>query len=636
MSGGGGGGAEMSEEIEGWGGAAAAVQEWGGAAAAVQGWGGEESTLRALAVVERSAEVAPEMAAGSSLDKYNERLSKIIKSRHRHPEKFVKFFENILIGYRDQQALIEPEIDESEAFQRNLALPFGKQTELYQNIIEKSKAGRVEAVEINNASLYQGKTSNSVDFSAYSASAPPKIVKVRGIKKSVKININIEAAVYNAFNKEKVEDVEAHFKSKPEDFPIYLIGAFPELGRHLTIAVFFQGLIYSCGVASAGEGGVTGEEGNNAAMNIGSTSGGAAAAGSSVAGLAPPTAGFLGGASSGFATAGAKQRQITGSGSSLSGQAQIISPDWMFHITDTRIFDIGILRPEHIVRLKTYFDSMTEDVIMTFKAASRPDGFKGHVFDHYDFPLNARFAPLSSPFIAEHLKNYLNCTTFVLSIFKDIECPVRFAGSAIADPSECISKKYLTLKQVVPPGGTSQQIADLQAAIQRTLDSYHILKFQELYKGQKLFTRMKLWLLQQDPHSTIKYRDRDSYVALMLYRFIIFYINSGTLVDPGLFSELLRSYDKDAKATFADQTKHLPSLKPAADQLAIEEAETEARIAHMAKTEAHIANISTEGGRRQLRSQRKTCKRKSKARRQPRKRHTTKRQKPRRRPALRI
>jgi hypothetical protein len=600
-------------EEETWGGAAA-VEGWGGAAAAE-----EADVKRGLKEVE--ATLQNSLPKKITLETYNEILQKIIKSRDQHPGKYITFFENILLPSKGVQPLVHAEFkEEGVPLRPNSAWPIYKGDSLFKNILEKQQAGRVSRPVEINSSIYEGKSSNAVSFSLFgNTPKDTKRIQVRGTKKNVLINRTIEAAVYNAFNKATPKDVKNDFDNNPENFPIYLIGAFPELGRHLTIVVFFQGILYSCGVASVGESATTAGAESEDGSNVGITMGGAAAASSIATGDPSPIAAMAIGSSSGIGTVAGRRRQIIGSGSSLSGQAQIISPDWMFDITDTRIFDIGILRPEHLLRLKAYFSKMTDEVIMTFKRAYEGDKFIGHIFDHLQFPLTSRFAPLSSPYVVNAFHNYLNCTTFVLSIFKDIECPTRFAGSAIVDPSECRSKKYLSLAQVKPADLKDGQVEELQKIIKRTLDSYKLEKFSELYKGETLFTRIKLWFLKQDPASAIEYRDRDSYVGIMLFRFIKKYINSkpgSEYKDPTLFSELVRDHNQDAGITVLAQLRVNHNLAKAAETVEAEAAEIQRELLAESSSAgaaaggaAGGAGMSNEGGRRRRYPKRRTIRR---------------------------
>jgi hypothetical protein len=580
----------MEEEVSGGGG--------GGGAAYVPEWGGE--------------------APRTSEDIHADTLLGILeKGKSSSPSDFLKFLSAILLPAFGQQPLIQPVLDTTKPFIPIYNLdgktPISgfpiypkRDSAKYKEIIQKALSYRPAIpVELNKNLMSENATkansSNAVSF-GYADAEKSKFINVNATKESVKIHDDIVQAVYYVFS--DPSEIKAKWARDRGAFPIYLIGALPDGGRHLTIVVILQGKVYSCGVVSVGESG-TPTHMEEETTNKGITSGMAAWGTAVAAGAGPTSAGFVLGTSGRAGSALAKHAQVTGSGSSPSGQAQIVSPDWMFDIFDTRIFDIGILLPEHLVTLQTYFSKMKEDVRMTFKKKEI-----GHVFDHFEFPLDARFAMISSPQVVNIFTNYINCTTFVLSVFKNITCSVRGLGHMLVDPSECISLKYIddsvtsgdkTLKDTV-----TKQIKFLLR------QKVHMAK---LFPLEPLKQRIKLWLFRQDPASLEAYIARDLYVSIILYRYLKYY---ATGIDPKsdeLFYLLVKHHNKLVGATIHSQGESVAILNPQVAKIRKLQEEHDESLRRQPAEMGYggaaggAAGMSNEGGRRRRYPKRRTIRR---------------------------
>ncbi len=599
MSGGGGGAAYVPEMNDEGMGSAAFIPGMN-----VEGWGG--------ATPKTSEEIHADTLLG------------ILKEGQSSPSKFSEIFKILSMPSFGQQSLIQPVLDTTKEFVPIYEKQEGKKKKTipghpihptpaypqYEEIIEKAFSGRVaNPVELRNVNE-NGKvhiSSNAVRF-GYAGAETSRFINVVATKKAVKIHDDIVEAVYNVFS--DPSQIKAKWATNPAAFPIYLIGALPKGGRHLTIVVILRGKVYSCGVVSVGESGATGDtEAGEDGMGYGSAMGGAAAA-SSVAfgGIPNPAApavlsgmasaqfaGVGAGFVSGLGSAAGERRQVIGSGSSPSGQAQIVSPDWMFDIYESRFFDIGILLPEHLVKLQTYFVQMKGDVRMTFKNTKSI----GHAFDHFEFPLDARFAMISNPLIVETFKNYINCTTFVLSVFKNINC-----GTVAVDPSECLSKKY-TDDSVTGGAKILQNIIRNQLT-ELSRQSRHMAN---IYASNPLKQRWYLWLLSQDNKSVEKYIIRDLYISIILFRYFYYYLTTQDPNKDQLFDFLVKHYDQSAEETIRPQKELLATLTEQATEIRkLQEEHDEAlkrknsNMSGKGGSAAAAGYMSNEGGRRRRRT----------------------------------
>ena len=384
------------------------------------------------------------------------------------------------------------------------------------------------------------------------------------------IDKTIEDAVLAVFS----PAASADYKSNIQNYPIYFIGALPNQDRHLTLLVFFNGILYSCGISIARE-----------QMSETEAFSQATAAGLSLAAPFSGVAASTGVGASGIgstggigASIGYKQKNAIARGPSISQNALLLSPDFLYRGTEkSRIFHMGILTPEHLERLKAQFPIKNRQYKLNFKNFENTK----QQFIGFKFVLDDTFALGAFPGTG-----YMNCTVFILNIFGNkIKCYNDVLGRLLPDPKQCIIRSLQDI-------ASSTELFPETNIFYKNLNT--IINFIRKNATRELFQLFSV--------SKTNYYARDAYIVFLLARFLRDYMLS--IPDPTLIN-LLIDWRSAAPAAAGGAAAPAPAAAAAG---------------------AGAAHMTNEGGRRRLRRKRQTRKRKSKAYRQPLKRRATKRQ----------
>lgn len=367
------------------------------------------------------------------------------------------------------------------------------------------------------------------------------------------INETIEGAVNAVFSPFATQE----YKSNIGNYPIYFIGAFPNQNRHLTLLVFFNGILYSCGVGADNQPKTESE----AVFSAGSAGASAAALPSGIAAATGAGAYKVGSTGSAGTAFGRKHVDSVDGVPSFSQNAMLFSPDYLYQGTQTsRIFHMGILLPEHLKALKAQFPIENRRYILNFKNFE-----SGQQFIGFKFMLDKTFALGALP-----LTRYMNCTVFILNIFgSKIKCGNMLLGQALPDPKQCI---ITSLREIATAADKYKRVTgEIDVLLNKIID---YIKTHAPSRAGEFF---------KISGSASDYYARDAYIVYLLARLISNYIL--TIADPSLINVL---------------------IDPRSD---VREAPERA-----AAGGAAAAGMNVDGGRRRLRRKRQTRKRKTKRR----------------------
>ena len=327
----------------------------------------------------------------------------------------------------------------------------------------------LEPAVFNNKTAYGENAPNTVNISAPGKRGFIEI-KPESYYKS-KIPIIIAEEVKNAVSYIFSSTSTKEEKRNIENYPIYFIAAFPGIGRHLTLIVYYQGMRYSCGI-----GGTTDHENFSAPMGSGAASGAPAAY------------------SMGPSGAGAAMASASGAAYWIgkSGTAMILSPDYLYRGSHSRVFHMGILMPEHLTSLEKYIGEIIGVPILNFRKITAYDS----QLVGYKFKLDIPFALAAFPGTRS-----TNCTRFILDIFgSKIACPSSVLGAALPDPTQCIIND---LSKIVKSHKTRE------------------IEFKKVLEGLSPSGWLRTSVGIPTPED---YTARDAYITYLLARFIKAYI----------------------------------------------------------------------------------------------------------------
>ena len=226
-----------------------------------------------------------------------------------------------------------------------------------------------------------------------------------------KIPIVIQKEVKDAVSYIFSSTAPSEKKQNIENYPIYFIAAWPGNERHLTLIVYYDSTMYSCGIA-----GTTNYLDVLAPMVSGAATGAPAAFSMQPSGVGVSMA----------AASGAVYTKFK------SGTAMLLSPDYLYSGGHSRVFHMGILMPEHLTSLETYIGKIIDVPILNFRKITAYDA----QLVGYKFKLKVPFDLIALPGT-----NTTNCTRFILDIFgSKIACPSSVLGPLLPDPSQCVIK----------------------------------------------------------------------------------------------------------------------------------------------------------------------------------------------------